>query len=201
MIILAVGAHPDDIELGAGGTIARHVIEGDSVYFLVLTYGEKGGGIKEIRKSEALESAKILNVKSVIFAEIPDTRVTDGPETISKIEEVIKEIKPDRVYTHSPKDFHQDHRNAALATFSAARRVSEILSYESPFTQPSFTPQLYVEITNTINLKIQALKKFHSQYNKVYLKIDAIKGLAKFRGHQAGVKYAEAFEVLRMIKR
>jgi len=201
MMILAVGAHPDDIELGAGGTIARHVIEGDSVYFLVLTYGEKGGGTKEIRKSEALESAKILNVKSVIFAEIPDTRVTDGPETISKIEEVIKEIEPDRIYTHSPKDFHQDHRNAALATFSASRRISEILSYESPFTQPSFTPQMYVEITNTINLKILALKKFHSQRNKTFLRIDAIKGLAKFRGYQVGVKYAEAFEIIRIVKR
>lgn len=204
MKVLAVGAHPDDIELGAGGTVARHAKEGDEVYFLILTYGEKSGD-EETRKREALESANILNVKSVSFAEIPDTMVRDDIKTIMKIEDVIKKVKPDRVYTHGTKDTHQDHRNAALATYSAAREVLELFSYESPDTYPSFNPQFYVRITDTMSQKIKALEKYNSQRNKKYLEAKAIKGLAQFRGYQVGryhsrMEYAEAFEVIRSIK-
>jgi len=202
--VLAVGAHPDDIELGAGGTIARHVREGDEVHFLILTYGDKSGD-KETRRREALESAKVLNVPFVTFAGIPDTMVTEGIETILKIEEVVKKIEPDRVYTHCIKDTHQDHRNAAYATFSATREVPEVLSFESPDIFPNFNPQYYVRTTDTIAQKIEALQKFHSQRNKKYLEAEAIKGLAQFRGYQVGryrskVEYAEAFEVIRKIE-
>jgi LmbE family N-acetylglucosaminyl deacetylase len=199
MRILAVGAHPDDIELGAGGTIARHVNKGDEVYFLVLTYGEQSGG-KRQREKEALESAKILKVKSLFFSGIPDTKVTEGIETIMAIENLINEIKPYRVYTHCHKDRHQDHRNTALATYSAARKVPEILAYESPDSYPNFTPQYYVQITDTIKQKISALKKYRSQQNKRYFEVNAIKGLAQFRGYQIGVPYAEAYEVIRIVK-
>jgi len=199
MKVLAVGAHPDDIELGAGGTIARHVKEGDEVHFLILTYGEKSG-IKSEREREARKSARILGVKSIRFGGIPDTKVTDSIETIMIIENVINEIKPDRVYTQCPKDRHQDHRNTALATFSAARRVAEILSYESPDSYPNFIPQYYVQISDTISQKILALKEYRSQQNKRYFEVNAIKGLAQFRGYQIGVAYAEAFEVVRIIR-
>lgn len=204
MKILAVGAHPDDIELGVGGTVARHTKEGDEAYFLILTCGEKSGD-KETRKREALESAKVLNVKSVSFAEIPDTMVLDGIETIMKIEDVIKKVKPDRVYAHCIKDTHQDHRNAAFATYSAARGVPEVFAFESPDTYPSFNPQYYVQITDTLHQKIRALKKYNSQRNKKYLEANAIRGLAQFRGYQIGryqsrIVYAEAFEVIRAIE-
>ncbi|MEM2507017.1 MAG: PIG-L deacetylase family protein [Nitrososphaeria archaeon] len=199
MKVLAVGAHPDDIELGAGGTIARHVLEGDDVYFLILTYGEQSGE-KEERKKEAIESAKVLKVNSVYFCGIPDTKVTDGIETIMAIENLINEIKPQRVYTQCHKDRHQDHRNTALATYSAARRVPEILAYESPDSYPNFSPQYYVQIADTIKQKILALKKYRSQQNKRYFEVNAIKGLAQFRGYQIGVPYAEAFEVIRVVK-
>lgn len=199
MIVLAVGAHPDDIELGCGGTVARHTKEGDKVHFLFLTCGEKSGK-KKARQKEALESAKILSVESVIFSGIPDTKVTDSIETILKIEEVIKRLKPDMVYTQCIKDRHQDHRNTALASFSAARRVRDVFSYESPDTYPNFNPQYYVQISKTISQKIEALKKYHSQQNKRYFEVEAIKGLARFRGYQIGIQYAEAFEVIRSIK-
>jgi len=199
MKVLTIGAHPDDIELGAGGTIARHIMEGDEVHFLVLTYGEQSG-TKSEREREAKESARVLKAKSIKFGGIPDTKVTDGIETIMAIEGVINEIKPDRVYTQCPRDRHQDHRNTALATFSAARRVTEIFSYESPDSYPNFIPQYYVQISDTIPQKILALKQFRSQKNKRFFEASAIKGLAKFRGYQIGVPYAEAFEVVRMIR-
>ena len=199
MKVLAIGAHPDDIELGAGGTIARHVKEGDEVHFLVITSGEQSGTRLE-RESEAKESARVLKIKSIKFGGVPDTRVTDGIETIMVIENVINEIKPDRIYTQCTKDRHQDHRNAARATFSAARRVAEIFSYETPESYPSFAPECYVQITDTISQKILAMKKFRSQQNKRFFEADAIKGLAQFRGYQVGVPYAEAFEVIRLVR-
>jgi LmbE family N-acetylglucosaminyl deacetylase len=198
MRVLGVGAHPDDIEHGAGGTVARHVKQGDDVHFLVLTFGEKGGD-KLQRKHEAEKSANILKAKSILFGGIPDTKVTDGIEAILAIEEVIDKIMPDRVYTQCPRDRHQDHRNAALATFSAARKVKEVFSYESPDSYPNFAPQYYVQITDTMSLKVRALRTFHSQQNRTYVGADAVRGLAQFRGYQVGVPYAEAFEVVRMI--
>jgi len=201
MRILAVGAHPDDIELGAGGTIARHVLEKDEVLFLVLSFGEKGGNKSE-RTSEAEVSARTLRVRRVKFAGLPDTEISDGIETILSIESTINEWKPMRVYTHCTKDTHQDHRNAAHATISAARKVPEIYSYESPLTHPNFTPQYFVDIADTIALKIAALRNFSSQAraNRKYVKAMAVEGLARFRGFQAGVEYAEAFEVVRCVR-
>jgi LmbE family N-acetylglucosaminyl deacetylase len=199
MKILAVGAHPDDIELGAGGTIARHVKEGDEVHFLVLTYGEKSGDKSE-RKQEAERSARCLRIDSVTFGGIPDTKITDGIETILAIEGMIDKINPDRIYTQCAKDRHQDHRYAALATFSAGRKTGEIFSYESPDSYPSFAPQYYVQIADTISTKIRALKNFQSQQSKRFFEVGAIRGLAKFRGYQIGSPYAEAFEVVRIIR-
>jgi LmbE family N-acetylglucosaminyl deacetylase len=197
--ILAIGAHPDDIELGAGGTIARHVKNGDEVIFLILTYGEKTGS-RDIRKKEALMSAKKLNVKFVEFAGFPDTEIPNSIETINAIEQVIEKYKPQRVYTHCVKDIHQDHRAAAYASISAARKIPQVFSFESPLVHPNFTPQYFIDITDTIDLKIKALKCFKSQKVKEYLKAEAIEGLAKFRGFQAGIRYAEAFEVIRVVK-
>lgn len=199
MKVLAVGAHPDDIELGAGGTIVKHAKAGDEVHFLVLTYGEKSGDRIE-RKREAETSAQILKAKSLNFGEIEDTKISDGIETILKIEELINKIRPDRVYTQCVQDRHQDHRNTAYATFSAARKVSEVFSYESPDSYPNFVPQYYIQISDTIRTKIRALKQFGSQQNKRFFEAEAIKGLAMFRGYQVGIQYAEAFEVVRIIK-
>ena len=199
MKVLAVGAHPDDIELGAGGTISKHVISGDEVHFLVLTYGEKSGDKAE-RKREAEKSAKILKAKSLNFGEMEDTRISDGIETVMKIEEFVNQIQPHRVYTQCVQDRHQDHRNTAYATFSAARKVAEVFSYESPDSYPNFVPQYYIQVSDTIFTKIRALRQFSSQKTKRFFEAEAIKGLSRFRGYQVGIPYAEAFEVVRIIK-
>lgn len=153
-----------------------------------------------LRMKEALASAETLNVKKAEFAGLPDTGLSEGLETILSIEATINKLKPQRVYTHCIKDTHQDHRNTAHATISAARKVPEIYSYESPLTHPNFNPQHFVDITNVMHLKIKALKNFGSQGKKDYIKAVAVEGLAKFRGFQAGVRYAEAFEVVRHVK-
>ena len=198
MQILAVGAHPDDVELGAGGTLAKHAKRGDKIHILVMSSGERGGSATW-RTKEAKQAARILGVSEIDVRNLPDAEITDTVETVMKIENVIKQIHPRRVYIHSSKDTHQDHRYTALASISAARYVAEILAYESPLVFPSFNPQVFIDITDTLQTKVKALMAYKSQAEKEYIKAEAIKGLARYRGHQAGVKYAEAFEVIRMI--
>ena len=199
MRILAIGAHPDDIELGCGGTMARAAKNGSEVFFLILSFGEMGGVKKDERESEARKSAKILGVKDIIFLGLPDTEIKYEYETISKIEKIIEGIEPNEIYIPTPEDTHQDHRNTALSAITAARNMPLVLSYESPSTFPKFNPQLLVNIEETLPMKVKALKCYISQNKKLYMKIDAIEGLARFRGLQAKVKYAEAFEIIRQV--
>jgi len=197
MRVLAIGAHPDDIEFGCGGTIKKHVKKGDEVVFIVLSCGEKCGD-KDERKREAESSAKSFGVKVHVF-NFPDTKIPDDHDVIDKIEKVVEEFKPDRVYTHSVKDTHQDHRKVAYATLAAARRVSEILAYESPSLYLDFRPNYYVDISDFIEEKIKSLNLFVSQNSKEYMKIEAIRGLARFRGLPQ-TKFAEAFETIRILR-
>ena len=200
MNILFIGAHPDDIEVGAGGTVARFVKEGENVSFLILTNGETAGN-PLIRRQEAVEGAKILGVTDIIFSDIKDSdkHVRHDNKTISIIEEVIRKKNPDKIFVTTLKDAHQDHKNAALATISAARTVPNIFFYEVPSSFPDFRPHLYVDISETINQKIEALNAHRSQNKKRYMKIDLIIGITKQRAYQSkmAINNAEAFEIFR----
>jgi LmbE family N-acetylglucosaminyl deacetylase len=202
MKILIIGAHPDDYELGMAGTIARHVKNGDEVYAIIVTGGEKIGSAKE-RKKEAEESARFLGVKSLFFLRLVDTMVSEGSETIDLLEKYCLQIKPDRVYTHSVTDSHQDHRNTAKATISACRNVKQLLFYESPSTEVNFSPNFFVDISEFLDQKIFSLelyKSLNKSGQRRYLEIEAIKGGAFFRGYQARLRYAEAFEVFKFVE-
>jgi len=198
MKILAIGAHPDDIELGCGGTICLYNLNNRPVYGLILSNGERSGD-PVIRKQESVDSLNKLGVKRLFFGELPDTKIGNDITTISVIEDIVNKLKPDIIFTHSINEIHQDHRNTAISTFSAARNVPTILCYESPSLMTDFKPQCYHDILKTIDQKIEALKLHKSQIDKRYFKIDAILGLAKFRGNQINLKYAESFEVFKML--
>jgi len=206
--VLAVGAHPDDVELGCGATLALFKQKGHEVYILVLTKGEASGN-PQIRVNECKISAKVLGAKKIFFGDLKDTRITDGIETIMEIEKAINLVKPDFVFSHSPKDVHQDHRNTALAVLSAARNSKKVLLYESPAALKDFLPQVFVDVESTFSVKLEALKSFGSQASKIFFKgnnhhydesrkfpvvSNAVEGLARYRGFQAGVGLAEAFE-------
>ncbi len=208
MKALAIGAHPDDVELGCGAVLALLKEKGHKVYILVLTRGEASGDPK-VREEECRLSAKTIGADGVFFGNLRDTKIHDGLETIMEIENVINSVKPNIVFAHSNKDGHQDHRNAGLASLSAARYVKKVLLYESPAAFTEFHPQVFVDVTSTFDIKLEALEAFGSQVRKVYFKgnqyrderhryphiSNAVEGLARFRGFQAGVSLAEAFEV------
>jgi len=211
MRILAVGAHPDDFEIGCGATLALFKKRGHKVYVLVLTKGEASGDPR-VRNRECMESGRKIDVDRLFFGSLKDTKITEGIETIMEIENIVDLVKPDMLFSHSHRDTHQDHRNTGLASISAGRRLSKILLYESPTAFRDFCPQVFVNVESTFNTKIEALRLFSSQNSKTFYEdlskdqgnktrhvVSAVEGLARFRGFQAGVKLAEAFEVGKFI--
>ncbi|MFX0140335.1 MAG: PIG-L deacetylase family protein [Candidatus Hodarchaeota archaeon] len=205
MNILAIGAHPDDIELGCSATLLRHKKQGNNVYLLILSKGEASGDPK-IREMECRESAKLMCVDGIFFGDLEDTKIDDGVKTIITIEKIINEIKPDIIYTHSYKDTHQDHRNTSYATLSAGRRIKKIFMYESPTTLMDFSPHVFVDISDEFEKKRQIMRLFPSQSDKEWYAKDrakmapmALEGLATYRGFQSRVKVAEAFEVGKLV--
>jgi LmbE family N-acetylglucosaminyl deacetylase len=198
MNVVAIGAHPDDIELGAGGALALHKECGDSVYMLVLT---KGGELSDpsTREEEAHTAHETLDADDVRFLGFEDTQVPYNSEIVKQIEDQIQELDADRVYIHTQEDTHQDHQRAAKASVSATRNCDVVLAFESPSTRPSFAPQYYIPLTESLlDRKLQAIKDHKSQQEKKYLEAEAMSGLARFRGRQANTRYAEAFQVVRI---
>jgi LmbE family N-acetylglucosaminyl deacetylase len=202
-VILAIGAHPDDIEIGCGGTIRTFALQDADIYFIVATLGEKcivrnieEKILLEKRKGENINASKYLGVKEIFFLGLPDTNIEHNGASVDAIEKYVKLLEPNFIFTHTKEDHHQDHRNLALATISACRRQKiNILHYESPSTAQSFLPLVFNDISATINNKLEALSFFTSQNEKIYLDKEAIKGLAKYRGYISGYEYAEGFEI------
>ncbi|MEI6297550.1 MAG: PIG-L deacetylase family protein [bacterium] len=200
--ILAISPHPDDIEFGCGGTLLRYGQAGSELYQLILTDGCVGGD-PVMRKREQEKASKILNVKRVFWAGYHDTELVDGGDLIRKIEEILDTVRPEVVLVNYPEDSHQDHRAAALAVIAATRNIKEVLFYESP-TSMHFEPDIFVDITDFLDEKVQLLELHASQIKKTNienLKITEIaKAYATFRGVQGRVRHAEGFRGLRVLR-
>jgi LmbE family N-acetylglucosaminyl deacetylase len=200
MNILAIGAHPDDIEFGCGGTLSKYSEKGHKVYLLVMSKGDKGGDL-EIRQKEQENSARILRVEKLYFGNYKDTEIVQSQKLITEIEDFLKDIKPDFIFVHYFDDTHQDHRNLSDSTISATRYIHNVLFYEGPTTQ-SFTPNVYVDITSALDKKFECLEAHVSQVSKTNIEglsiTEAAKSVAHFRGIQGRVNYAEGFNSLRL---
>jgi len=198
--ILAVGAHPDDIELGCGGALCANYTMGNRIIAVFLTKGEKSGK-EDIRMHETRDALNVLGVNEVYFGDFPDTAIPNSHEVIEYLESYEVKYKPDIVYTHSVNEIHQDHRTVGWLSYSAFRNSLKVLSYESPRVTPSFHPTYFVDISNCINKKWEALKCHTSQQNKRYVTYESIINLSSFRGNQVGVKAAEAFEIIKYVEK
>ena len=202
MNILAVGAHPDDIEFGCGGTLLKYSAKGHHVFFLVLTKGNVGGD-PTVRFKEQKDASFFLGAKDVFWGGFNDTELLDNRDTILKIEEVVRRVAPDVVFLNYYDDVHQDHRAAALAGMSATRYVKEVLFYEVPTTQ-HFEPDIFVDIMDILEKKLELLKLHSSQVDKTRVEnltiLESVKSCANFRGYQGRVRFAEGFKALRVLK-
>jgi LmbE family N-acetylglucosaminyl deacetylase len=199
--VLAIGAHPDDIELGCGGTILQHVAAGDVVSMLVVTKGEVGPGNTDVRIAEQNRACAVLGVDNLIWGSLPDCSVSlHELDLVHLIESAISTTRADVVYTHSIQDSHQDHRAVALASTGAARKVQSILTYHSP-SSLRFYPTVFVDVTAAMDKKIDALLCHASQVAASEM-VDAhrTRAQATARGHEARCEAAEAFEPVRMLR-
>lgn len=195
--VLAIGAHPDDIEIACGAAMARLHDSGHAIWGIVMTAGERGGD-STVRPGEARSGASFLGLDNVRICAFPDTRLSEsGGAMISAIEEQIALFKPDVIFTHSAHDLHQDHRAVHEATLRAARNHDTIFCFESPSVTQEFTPTVFVDVADYIDVKIESIKEHWDQRGKPYMQSERVKGVAVFRGGQAKLRFAEAFEVVR----
>ena len=209
MKILAIGAHLDDIEIAAGGSLAKAVENGHEVKVLIMSksgYTNKDGQVQRADETAVVEGTKALNTLGITDITILDFPTKDIPfrsDVVNEIDLMMSSYNPDVIFTHHPFDTHQAHEGVAKATIAAARRKNTVYFYEP--IQPSdrsyvaFKPILYVDIEQTIQKKIDSLKCHTSEYNKFGGEdwIEGVKCRCGFRGYEIGKKYAEAFEILR----
>ena len=198
--ILAIGAHPDDIEFGCGGALIKYAMRGHRLFMLVLT-GGGSGAVTELRMREQLASKKIMGVEEIFWGGYEDTHLHVDVDLIGKIEDVIAQVQPDFIFCNYHDDTHQDHRHLSQAVMSATRYIRNVLFYEGPTTQ-NFNPHVFVDISDTLETKMQALEAHQSQVTKTNIEdmyiIEMARASANFRGIQGRVKYAEAFHSLRL---
>jgi LmbE family N-acetylglucosaminyl deacetylase len=198
--ILAIGAHPDDIELGAGGMLTKAARLGHNVYMCTITKGSASGNPDQ-RVRELHQSAKFIGAKDVRIGDFEDTKLKVDDELINFIEDYINLVDPDLVLTHFHGDVHHDHRAVSTATQEAGRFNSNVLAYEIPLTR-DFNPKVYYDISDVIDDKVALIRIYWSQRSKLYTKANAIKSLAEFRALQSrlntSINYVEAFDVVKL---
>jgi LmbE family N-acetylglucosaminyl deacetylase len=219
--ILVVAAHPDDEVLGCAGTIARHVSDGDKVYVVFMSDGVTSRtGVEsnevEVRKQAAKDASNILGiVQPPRFLGFPDNRMDTIAllDIVQTLEQVINEIEPEVVYTHHSGDLNIDHKITHQAVMTACRPqpgscVREIYSFEvlsstEWSTDTSFVSNYFVDISDTLELKISAIKAYNFEIRNFphARSIESIKALAKYRGASMGIRAAEAFKVERLISK
>ena len=198
MRVLAIGAHPDDIELGCGASLLAHAARGDRVAMLVMTPGEQGPQAAKSRVHEQEEAARLLGAE-LFWGGFQDGVIPDGSRCVQAVESVIAATRADIIYTHSPNDTHQDHRSVAAASLAAARRTTRVLTYEAPSSR-GFVPQMFLDVEGFVEQKLELIRAHESQVLKNRLvDLEAVAAQARYRGFQGRVHYAEAFEIERFV--
>jgi LmbE family N-acetylglucosaminyl deacetylase len=196
VVVAAIGCHPDDVEGGCFGTLAKYKKAGNDVVIIVLTGGNRGGN-KIVRVKEAKEAAAVIGAK-ILVGNFEDGKLSDDANVVSWIEKVLEETKAEVVFFPCYNDRHQDHRNGGLAANAATRNIANVLMYETSSTT-DFTPQMFTDISEVEREKISALSKHQSMKKEAYMAGEVATNLAKYRGYQLRQygKVVEAFQVIR----
>jgi len=217
MRVLAVGAHPDDLEILCGGTLAKYAQLGHSVTMAVLTNGNMGHPEVEppemarIRRKEFENAAAIIGANTIWMDIDDEMSVVDLPSRLAMVD-VLREAKPDVILTHSDIDYHVDHRNTSTLVFEAAplacvhnikRALPQLdkqplIYHFDTLGAVGFLPAEYVDITDTIETKLAMFRCHVSQDEWMRVATgfdvsDVIKNVASVRGYAAGARYAEGF--------
>ena len=196
--VLAVGAHPDDLEVGAGGLLARLAREGAEVTMSIISIPNRF----EERYAEAQAGARVLGGKVVLLVDDKECRVEDVPmhDLVARLDGMVDSTRPDLDITHSRHDLHWDHGLVNRATVSALRRTPcdllAFLSSPEMNAQSRALGQCFADISGTMDAKIEAISVHRSQLPK--LDLDSSRDLARAMGRISGFAFAETYEVLRV---
>lgn len=218
--VIVISAHPDDETLGVGGSILKHVANGDNVYWLIVTnVFENQGFSKERVESRQLEITKVekmFGFKETFNLNYPTMTLSSSSliKMVPDISSIFSEVKPEIIYTLNRSDAHSDHRvifDAVMACTKSFRYpyIKQVLMYECisetefapALSEKAFLPNYFVDITNYIDKKNEIMKVFESEIaeHPFPRSLENIKALAHFRGASIGVNYAEAFQLLKYI--
>lgn len=224
--ILVIAAHPDDEILGPGGTIAKHAMNGDDVYCLILGEGQTSryenremADLAEVDNlhTDSKKAASKVGYVDIYFSNLPDNRFDSVAllDVIKVIEKYIDKIEPEIVYTHHYGDLNIDHRVTFEAVLTACRPISgncvkEIYCFETPsstewnfaYGDNTFKPNVFINIEKTLAAKLAALQCYESEIREFPhpRSIKALEVIAAKWGSVAGVNYAEAFELIRKVE-
>lgn len=198
MRILAIGAHPDDIEYGCGGYLLLCARKKHQVYLAVMTNGSGTGHTGRVREQE--KAVKVLHARKVFWGGFRDTELEFGRDLIMAIEDILKRVSPDMVLVNFPQDTHQDHAALARCAITACRYVKHVLFYHD-YTTLNFEADTFVDISPVLAQKKKLLACHASQVQKKYPTgldmLESVDALAAYYGFLAKVRYAEAFKPLR----
>jgi LmbE family N-acetylglucosaminyl deacetylase len=219
MVVLVLAAHPDDEILGAGGTLVGHARAGDEVHAVVVSEGagsRYGDGMADELRAQGRRASAEMGFASLRFEALPDQRLETLPliELTQRLEAVVDDVRPDTVYTHFPEDVNNDHRVVARAAWTACRPyrapfVQRFLAFETPSSTEwawpllgsAFTPNRYVDITETLDAKVHAMTCYESELREYpHPRSErALRERAAYWGSRIGRAAAEPFCVLREI--
>lgn len=218
--VIVISAHPDDETLGAGGTMLKHVANGDNVFWLIVTNVFENQGFSservESRQEEIRKVEKLFGITKTYLLDYPTMTLSSSSllKMVPEISTVFSEVKPEIIYTLNRSDAHSDHRvifDAVMACTKSFRYpfIKQILMYECisetefapALAEKAFLPNYFVDITEYIDKKNEIMKVFESEIaeHPFPRSLDNIKALAHFRGASVGVKYAEAFQLIKFI--
>ncbi len=198
--ILAIGAHPDDIELGCGGTLAKHVAAGARIQAVIFSKGRRGTLSEADRERESMAALGTLGIRDVAIYDFEDTKLTYSlNEIIATLDEHVRSLKPDRAYTMFQHDRHQDHRAVYEASAVSCRHVLQLLGYETPSSYPNFAPTVFEQIDGQLKTKVRALNCHKSQGERLYMQEESVRSAASFRGAQVQLGPCEGFIPYKMI--
>ena len=199
--VLAIGAHPDDLEIGIGGTLAKLAREGARVVMVIASVPKDF----DLRMAEARRGAEILGCEMRLLLDGGPQRLEDVKtcDLVGMLDAVIREYEPEAVLTHSNADFHNDHLliyNACLPT--QRLRYFDFYSYHPTNCRPvpvQFHPRAYVDVSETIDAKMHAISAHASQFGGRGLDTEMYREFAHMQGRMIGVPYAEGLDVNRMM--
>ena len=199
--VLAIGAHPDDIELGIGATVALLARSGARVVMAVCSVP----GDYDKRRAEALEAAAILGCELRILMDGGSRRIEDvkAYQLVGMIDDTVRELRPAAMLTHGSTDFHGDHVLVHHASVPSQRLHSfDFYSYLPTMVRPvpvPFQPRAYIDVTTTIELKIDAIAAHKSQFGARGISFDYYREIAHLNGVMCGSEYAEGLDIGRIV--